>query len=223
MASIINCSRTGASKYASLTVIFRRIGSRSEVPVIRSGRILINAPQCFTLLRQAKAETTPPVWLIDTTVRIRRMRDHGTIPHHTTNQYPGFYSGKQDCGYPVSRLCVTNGVGAKHRIKIQVGNTSERPAQSGDFGLSTRTSAVQGTSLAGSCKQTSYIPLCNKSPYHRPHRTSSREKASRTSHNATPARPVMAIKKHRHILNVRVGLFRIQHHTVRLLLLTQGM
>src|SRR5699024_9572752 len=51
-----------------------------------------------------------------------------------------------------------------------------------------------GTNLAGSCKQTSYIPLCNKSPYHRPHRTFSREKASRTSHNATPAQPVMAIK-----------------------------
>ncbi|EAB6282743.1 hypothetical protein EHX06_22135 [Shigella flexneri] len=58
--------------------------------------------------------------MIDTTVRIRRMRDHGTIPHHTTNQYPGFYSGKQDCGYPVSRLCVTNGVGAKHQIKYRL-------------------------------------------------------------------------------------------------------
>ncbi|EOO7030922.1 hypothetical protein ACTT36_004744, partial [Escherichia coli] len=35
------------------------------------------------------------------------------------NHDPGFYSGKQDCGYPVSRLCVTNGVGAKHRIKCR--------------------------------------------------------------------------------------------------------
>ncbi|MDF8737887.1 hypothetical protein OU524_27425, partial [Escherichia coli] len=45
-----------------------------------------------------------------------------TVQFRTTlhNQYPGFYSGKQDCGYPVSRLCVTNGVGAKHRIKCRL-------------------------------------------------------------------------------------------------------
>lgn len=51
-----------------------------------------------------------------------------------------------------------------------------------------------GTSLAGSCKHTLYIPLWNRSPCHRLHRTFSRENAARTSHNATPARQVMAIK-----------------------------
>ena len=51
-----------------------------------------------------------------------------------------------------------------------------------------------GANPAGIGKQTSYMPLCNKSPYHRFHRTSSHEKASRTSRNATPARQVMAIK-----------------------------
>lgn len=60
------------------------------------------------------------MWFIDTTVQIRRIRDHGAISFHSTQSIPGFYSGKQDCGYPVSRLCVTNGVGAKHRIKCRL-------------------------------------------------------------------------------------------------------
>ncbi len=78
---------------------------------------------------------------------------------------------------------------------MQVGNTSERPEQAGCCRITWKHHVRSpGTSLAGSCKQTSYIPLCNKSPYHRHHRTSSHETTVHTSHNATPAQPVMAIK-----------------------------
>ncbi len=51
-----------------------------------------------------------------------------------------------------------------------------------------------GANLAGTCKHTLYIPLWNRSPCHRLHKTFSRGNAAHTSHNATPARQVMAIK-----------------------------
>ena len=78
---------------------------------------------------------------------------------------------------------------------MQAGDTSERPEQRGLCRMTWK-HHVRGpaANLTGTCKHTLYIPLCNKSPYHRPHRTSSREKTCRTSHNATPARLVMAIK-----------------------------
>ena len=82
------------------------------------------------------------MWFIDTTVQIRRIRDHGAISFHEhTIMTPGFIQVSRTADIRCRAFVHERGR-CETPDKMQAGNTSERPAQSGYFGLSTRTSAV---------------------------------------------------------------------------------